>query len=134
MLSILEWSKWSSNPDEMEISTHFSHDSGKPTFQTHFVGYYFVNAGVDVPGLSQAFNIPNLRPLMVKPDPDLGDEYLVTDDNDKFYLFNSMTMQLWQFTIDMQLQDIVEIVRKNRYETASLARVIAAGATGDPRS
>ena len=69
-----------------------------------------MNPGVDVPCLSQAFNIPNLRPLMVKPDPDLGDEYHATDDNDKFYLFNSMTMQLRQFTIGMQLQDIVEIV------------------------
>ena len=92
---------------------------------------FIVNTKTGIPSVSKAFRIPHLQALMVNVDPDVGDEYLLTDNRGRFYLWNSLTMMIWRFKNQMTPAEVVTMVSQDTYEEKWLTRDLNNGSTAD---
>ena len=67
--------------------------------------------------LSDQFNLPNLKPILVKYDNITESTFLLTDDENSFYLWNELNGKMFIFldSKTMKLADIVELVTTDSY-------------------
>jgi len=109
---------WSNNPDDMQLDTYFSLDKGKFSLiqRLKHEDHYWIHIFSDVPGLSESFNLPNLKPVIVKVQSDSsGDDFLLTDDDGWFFLWNEADARLWRFKNQLKIEEVVEKVTMDNY-------------------
>lgn len=74
-----------------------------------------------VPGLAASFGLKDLKPVLVKPDVQEGNTYLITDGT-SFWMFNEVEGRMWKFKDKSLEQDmVVDLVGGERYDGRDLA-------------
>ncbi|KAK3371880.1 hypothetical protein B0H63DRAFT_526756 [Podospora didyma] len=87
----LIWSRWSNDPDDMQLKTYFSDNP-------------------DGPGLAESFGLRRLRRIVTRLVSNLGDSFLVVDDRNNLYFWNILDGDLFSYKNVSLLKDAVEIV------------------------
>ena len=59
--------------------------------------------------------MPNLIPVIVQKDLSDGDDFLLTDTEGWFYIWNEIDGRLWRFQESSKLEDVVTRVRTEQY-------------------
>ncbi|MCJ1359574.1 MAG: hypothetical protein MMC33_009576, partial [Icmadophila ericetorum] len=60
------------------------------------------------PIIGEAFNIQGLQPVLVeRSESGAGDDFLLTDDEDDFYLWNECDGRLWRYKQPITLQEAI---------------------------
>ena len=73
------------------------------------------------PGIAASFGLENLRPVLVKPDPQEGNTYLITDDT-SYWMFNELEGRLWKFKNNSLTQQVVvDMVEEERFDGRDFA-------------
>lgn len=59
--------------------------------------------------------------MIVKPNPDTGSTFLLTDGNGGFFIWNECDGRMWRFKKDHpRTEDIVDKVRSESYDSTEL--------------
>lgn len=73
------------------------------------------------PGLPARFGLKDLKPILVKPDTQEGNTYLITDGIG-YWMFNELEGMMWKFkNKSLTLSMVVDIVEEERYDGRDLA-------------
>ncbi|KAJ0106856.1 hypothetical protein J7T55_014932 [Diaporthe amygdali] len=97
------YSTWLNDPNYMKLETYFAEDQKA------------------APGLAASFGLNNLRPVLVKPDTQEGNTYLITDDT-SYWMFNELEGRMWKFKNKSLTQSmVVNLVEEERYDGSDLA-------------
>ncbi|KAK0634149.1 hypothetical protein B0T14DRAFT_443486 [Immersiella caudata] len=98
---------WFNDPKKMQMKTYFSRLP-------------------EVPSLAETFNLDNLIPVIVKPDPDHGYTYVLTiygakEGQEAHFLWNEQDGQMWRFK-EKDLKKVVDMVVYETYGGDALER------------
>lgn len=67
------------------------------------------------PGVAAFFGLRDLKPILVKPDEEEGNTYLITDGT-SYWMFNELDGEMWKFKNDsLTLGMVVDLVVEERY-------------------
>ena len=108
----------------MHLNTYFNTDPGT-NYTDLLQEDHDTNNSVEVPGLAESFNIPGLKPVIVKRNPSSGDQFLITDNNGNFYLWNDLDGALFRFDFKgstKPLDEVVDMVRTEEFGSESLVQ------------
>lgn len=73
------------------------------------------------PGLAASFGLKDLKPILVKPDTQEGNTYLITDGIG-YWMFNELEGRMWKFKNKSLTQSmVVDLVDEERYDGRDLA-------------
>lgn len=72
------------------------------------------------PGLATSFGLRDLKPILVKPDTQEGNTYLLTDGT-SYWMFNEIEGRMWKFKNNsLTLGMVVDIIVCERYDGGDL--------------
>ncbi|KAF4453769.1 hypothetical protein F53441_3595 [Fusarium austroafricanum] len=97
------WSMWSNDPTKMKLSIYFSQDP-------------------NAPGLAQSYNLPGLKPVVVKQrGTGRGDIFLLKDDTTSYFLFDEEKNDMYRFLRPLTDEEAVYQVETDTYDVGNLS-------------